>query len=258
MTFDINAYLGHFALRQLRHNTAPGLLALMDRKGIDRALVSSAASITYKDAHAGNEELAREVEGNTDRLVPCAVLNPAYAGWERDLETCVGDMGMKALKLYPHWHNYKLGDACCDALVTAATEHGLPVLVPMRAVDGRQLGWLFEVQDVPPADLVGLVQRHPAGRFVVLEGLGIISSPLVTDRANLPQNYWVELSRMCVFMGGEIPRLVEELGPERLLLGTGMPFKYADPMLLKMDKLQADESVKARIRGGNAAALLGG
>lgn len=257
MVFDINAYLGNFSLRQLRHNTAPGLLALMDTKGIDRALVSSAASITYKDAHAGNEELAREVEGNTDRLVPCAVLNPVYAGWERDLETCVRDMGMKAVKLYPHWHNYRLDDPCCAALVTAATERGLPVLVPVRAVDGRQLSWLFDVQDVPLADVAGLVQRHPAARFVVLEGLGVVSSPLVTDRENLPRNYWVELSRMCVLMGGEIPRLVEELGPDRLLFGTGTPFKYVDPMLLKMDKLQADESVKARIRGGSAAKLLG-
>ena len=30
---DVNAYLGHFAFRQLRHNTADGLLALMDKKG---------------------------------------------------------------------------------------------------------------------------------------------------------------------------------------------------------------------------------
>ncbi len=28
---DVNAYLGHFAFRQLRHNTASGLLDLMPR-----------------------------------------------------------------------------------------------------------------------------------------------------------------------------------------------------------------------------------
>ena len=58
MIIDINAYLGHFAFRQLRHNTADGLLALMDRKGIDRAVVSSAAAITYRNAQSGNEEVA--------------------------------------------------------------------------------------------------------------------------------------------------------------------------------------------------------
>jgi hypothetical protein len=29
---DVNAYLGHFAFRQLRHNNADGLLRLMDRR----------------------------------------------------------------------------------------------------------------------------------------------------------------------------------------------------------------------------------
>ena len=55
---DVNAYLGHFAFRQLRNNTAEGLLRLMDRKRIERAAVSSAASITYRNAHSGNEEIA--------------------------------------------------------------------------------------------------------------------------------------------------------------------------------------------------------
>ena len=37
MIIDTNAYLGFFAFRQIRHNTAPELLRLMDAKGIDRA-----------------------------------------------------------------------------------------------------------------------------------------------------------------------------------------------------------------------------
>jgi hypothetical protein len=30
MTIDVNAYLGHFAFQQLRHNTPDALLRLMD------------------------------------------------------------------------------------------------------------------------------------------------------------------------------------------------------------------------------------
>jgi hypothetical protein len=37
MLIDVNAYLGHFAFRQLRHNDPDGLLRLMDAKGIDKA-----------------------------------------------------------------------------------------------------------------------------------------------------------------------------------------------------------------------------
>ena len=36
MTVDVNAYLGHYAFRRLRHNTPDALLRLMDSKGIPR------------------------------------------------------------------------------------------------------------------------------------------------------------------------------------------------------------------------------
>jgi predicted nucleic acid-binding protein len=49
MIVDTNAYLGFFALRQLRHNTAAALLRLMDEKRIDKAMVSSASAITYRN-----------------------------------------------------------------------------------------------------------------------------------------------------------------------------------------------------------------
>ena len=256
MLFDINAHLGPFALRELRHTTAEDLLSFMDRHGIGRALVSSAAAIAYKDCHSGNEQLAREAAG-APRLIPCAVLNPAYAGWEKDLERCAGPLGMRALKLYPAWHNYTLRDPRCDALVAAATDLGLPVIVPVRAVDGRQLSWLFEVPDVSPTDFAALIQRHPQGRFVLTEGIGLAGSPLVTDHANLPANYWIEMSRMSLYLGGDIPRLLETLGPERTLFGTGMPFKYPGPALLKLEKLQASDEAKRLIAGANALNLLG-
>ena len=41
MIIDVNAYLGPFAFRRLRHNTAESLLKLMDARKIDRAVVST-------------------------------------------------------------------------------------------------------------------------------------------------------------------------------------------------------------------------
>jgi hypothetical protein len=77
---DVNAYLGHFAFRRLRHNNAADLLALMDRAGTDRAVVSSAAAIAYRNPQPGNEDVAADIREHKDRLTGYAVLNPAYAG----------------------------------------------------------------------------------------------------------------------------------------------------------------------------------
>ena len=67
MIIDVNAYLGPFAFRSLRHNTAAGLLALMDRAGIGRAVVSSAAAITYRNPQPGNEEVAAQIRSHQNR-----------------------------------------------------------------------------------------------------------------------------------------------------------------------------------------------
>jgi predicted TIM-barrel fold metal-dependent hydrolase len=46
------------------------------------------------------------------------------------------------------------------------------------------------------------------------------------------------------------------LGAEGIVLGTGMPFHYPDPALVKIEVLDASPGEKERIRRANAAALL--
>ena len=88
MIIDVHCHLGHWPFRPLRHNTAAGLVERMDRFGIDRAVVASANAIFYRDAQAGNEELAQNAAAFGERFILLATVNPKYAGWERDLDRC--------------------------------------------------------------------------------------------------------------------------------------------------------------------------
>jgi predicted TIM-barrel fold metal-dependent hydrolase len=256
MIIDINAYLGHFAFRALRHNTASGLLGLMDSKKIDKAVVSSAGAITYRNTQVGNEEVAAEVGRHRDRLIPFAVINPSYAGWRDDLETCHEVLGMRGLRLYPGWHRYSLSDPCCLDLVHAATERRMVVSVPVRGEDVRQRSWLVDVPEVPLAELAALVSACPKARFVFLNGLQFVNSPLGRKGGDLPANYLIEISRMESVLADEIKQLVANLGAERLVFGTGMPFHYPDPALLKMEVLAATEAEKEKLFWRNAARWL--
>ena len=251
MIIDINAYLGHFAFRPLRHHTASALLRLMDAKKIDKAVVSSASAITYRNAQAGNEEVAAEVEGHRDRLIPFAVINPSYAGWRDDLKACHETFGMRGLRLYPKWHNYSLSDDSCLDLIDAATELGWIVSIPIRVEDVRQRSWLVDVPEVPLAEIASLVASRPRARFVLLNGLGYVNSPLGRKGSDLPANYLIELSRMDSLLANEIGQLIANLGADRVVFGTGMPFQVPDSALLKMEVLAADEGDKGRIYGGN-------
>ena len=256
MIIDTNAYLGSFAFRQLRQNTPDQLLKLMDAKGIDKAMVSNPMAITYKNTQPANDELAAAVRGHTDRLIPQAVINPFYAGWEDDLEICCDDFGMRGVRLYPKWHNYALADECCGKLISAATERSMVISIPVRATDSRQRSWLIDVPDVPLAEIVELVKAHPEGRFMILNGLGFTGSPLGKKDGQLPDNYCMEISRMSATLGNELGQLVSNFDGGRVIFGTGMPMKYADVAFLKLEVLDAPQEALEKVRWKNAVAML--
>lgn len=253
---DVSAYLGHFAYRQLRHNTGAGLVAYMDRFGIQRAVVGSAAAITYRNPQSGNEEVAAEVEAHRARLIPFAVLSPAYAGWQDDLKICHEQFGMKGVRLYPKWHNYKLPDARCRALVDAAAERNMVISIPVRVEDRRQQGWLVDIPDVDLTEIAGLVRACPKARFIVANASGIAGSALARGN-DVPANFAVDISRVGVEFGNELGRLLKILGEDRVLLGTAMPFQYAGIAFAKLDMLGASEALREKICSQNAARWLG-
>lgn len=257
MLIDVNAYIGHWPFRELRHNTASALVRLMDRKAIDKACVSNASAVLYKNPQTANEELARQARRHRDRLVPFAVINPTYADWEHDLARCVEKHDCRGLRLYPGYHNYELTDSCCAELVSAATGRGLLVSIPIRAIDRRQRHWLVDVPDVPLDAVVDLVRRHPKARLILLNGIGYLGSALGKPGNGLPSNYFVEISRLSALVRSEIRQLVDVLGADRLVFGTGMCLKYPDPPLVKLEVLDATRAEKERIRWRNAAKLLG-
>ncbi len=255
MIVDTNAYLGPYAFRQLRHNTPAGLLSLMDAKGIGRAWVSSAAAIAYRNVQPANEELGRAVRQFRDRLVPLAVINPFYSGWRDDLAACVEQFGMKGLRLYPRWHNYRLTDGCCLDAIDAATALGLFVTLPLRVEDYRQRSWLVDVKDLTPADVEPLIRARPHARFVLLNGSGYTASALGRRDGDLPANYWIEISRLSALMANEIGALIGALGAGRVVFGTGMPFNAPDPALVKIEALRLSRGDADLILGRNASRI---
>jgi predicted TIM-barrel fold metal-dependent hydrolase len=198
-----------------------------------------------------------EVKRHRDRLIPFAVINPFYVGWPDDLKTCHEEFGMGGLRLYPKWHHYSLSDRCCLDLVNAAAERGMVISIPLRAEDQRQRSWLVDVPDVPLEEIVSLVKACPQAQFILVNGLGFVHSPLGRQDNGLPSNYFIEVSRLSAVLANEIGQLIANLGAERVVFGTGMPFNYPDPALVKLEVLEASEEDKEKIRWRNAATLLG-
>ena len=181
MIIDVNAWVGHWPFRQLRHNTVQGLLRLMDRSGIDRAVVASVHGVFYRNAHSANEELAKQVLRHRDRLIPFATLNPTYAEWGEDLRRCAEDLELCGIRLVPQYHGYDLdSDASLD-LLDAVSDLGWCVQVPMRIVDRRQRHPWDMADDLKPAMFRRFLNLRPHIRWMILNGAGFTGRILPPD-----------------------------------------------------------------------------
>ena len=253
---DSNAWLGHYPFRAVPHNTPDGLLRLMDRHGIERAVVSSLHSVFYADAHSGNAELAQWVRPHRDRLIPCATLNPMFPGFDRDLQQCHEQWGMLGLRLFPAHHRCSLSSPQCLELVRAATLRKMHVAIPTRLEDRRQQHWMDATPEVRLTEIAALCRACPEANLLVLEAIGVEDSAFVQDPALRDVRVSFEFSRMATVLQRTIPTLLERLGPRRLIFGTGAPLKIPGPAVLKLQLLDAPAEVKAQLAGGNMQRLL--
>lgn len=252
MLIDVNTYIGHWPFRQLRHNTADALVRRMDERGIDMAVVASIDGILYKNVHPANESLSAQVQPFRDRLIPFATLNPTYPGWQEDLRRCAEDLRLSGLRLYPHYHGYRLGDPEALTLIDAATALGWAIQVPMRVVDRRQRHKWDLAEDLAADEIYAALAQCPGACWMWLNSLGL-------DGARLPAEgpFLVEISRMTAVLQRNIQALIETAGTEHLAFGTGMPFKVPEPALLKLEVLDAPPYMRERIAWRNASEMLG-
>ncbi len=256
MIFDINASVGHYPFRALRARGAGEVVALMDRAGIDRALVPSLHALFYRDTHRGNEELWEEVQPWRDRLVPVATVNPKYVGWERDLEEAVGPWGARAVALAPEYHGYALGDEAGKAALARIEAAGIPLLLTQRFEDRRQRHAWDRAEDLSAGAVTAAARAYPKLRFILSNWAGLDGVRLA--EAGLRGRVLLDFARLQVVFREDVPRLIDALGVEALAFGSHLPFDYPGGSLVKLANLDfLPPADRARVAGGNALRFLG-
>jgi hypothetical protein len=254
MLFDINTAIGHWPFRQVPDQSACQLRALLTAKGMGGAATANTHGLFYLDCHDANVELAEAIADHADFFVGVATLNPMYAAWERDLPACRQELGLRALRLAPQYHGYRLDCPEALAIAKAASDLGMPVLVPHRVVDPRGRHWFDTEQTIELADIAALCEAAPEATVIVTEACFYANALLGEDGSVRYPNLYLELSRardgMC-----ELPA---EIAAERMVFGTGAPFKCVTPALLKLELApDLDEAARRRIGWENGRKLLG-
>lgn len=275
MLIDINSYAGHWPFKQLQYTTCAARLERMNRFGIDISVISSLNGIFYKNTQSANEELSYELKSDrkfNGRFIQFAVINPIYAAWRDDLETCVEKMGMKGVRVYPQYHDYSITDPAFIELVKEAKDRGLPVAIDIRMVDSRQRSWMdipiFEPKEEKYdiitkewnlVNIIPIIKEVPDAKYIIVNlanGLDLSSEDL--DLIKLA-NVLFDTSGRSLREENRLSELLKKFGNEKFAFGSHSPVLDQLTGLLRiemMNQSEADEPVKELLRSGNARKML--
>ena len=264
MIIDMNALIGRWPFQPLGCEGPDDVLELMDRAGIDQAVITSLNSVFYYDAGIGNHEVGAACQAHPDRFIPFAIINPNLPRWREHLKECVESYGVKGIKLHPDFHKYSLvpsgrSSQAPAELMAEARHLDLPVYLQTSLLDMRHYpGYCFNWQ-VPVEEVAAALEAYPDNTFVIGGGrwFGGVANDLVkrSERAGV-SNFSIAVDGLGGPYDG-VGDLMGRVGVERLLLSTRSPVLYAEAAIDMVQQSFISEQDQGKILGGNAARLLG-
>lgn len=248
--FDANCMLGRRSIHTPLSipTTAPELLAEMDRLGIGEALVYHGMAL---DGHPweGNQRLMEEIRRHP-RLHPCWVLLPTTGEMPppAELVARMRAEGVRAARVCPTRHRYFLTQANAGDLLQALEAARVPLLV-----DFGITRWSEELTDWRSLD--DLCARYPRLPFILV-GEGMAAPRRLFPLWSRHPNLYLETSYYQVHQG--LSDAARRTGAERVVFGTGMPYRAPGPplTLLRYDFLEEPDGTA--VGGGNLRRLLAG
>lgn len=226
--------------------TVSGLLALMDRTGIDTSVMQPVATKPGQVASINDWSALHA----SDRLVPFGAMHPALEDPAAEIAR-MADLGLRGFKMHPEYQDFAPDERRMDPIYDAALERGMTILFHA----GIDIG--LPTLRGTPASFAAVLDRRPGLRLVLAHmgafrmweevAASLAGRDVYFDTAytlgHLPDDDFVALARAH--------------GAERVLFGSDGP--WADPAD-ELDRLRAlpftPEELDG-ILGGNAERLLG-
>lgn len=248
MIIDCHAYIGRWPYWPVPDSSAEEIASLAARAGIGRAVVTSTRGlfVSWPD---GNREAQAAAEAHRDRLVAFAVAGPPELSHRLEAHHLPLDASVRGVRLFPQFHTYHLlYEPFVDALCEQAASLEIPVQLPLRVL----MNWGMPMLD--PGWIAAIVGRHPKTPWI-LTGLNYFHE-LRIGLALMRRHASVHLETSCIQGFEAIRKIVEQVGSDRLLFGSGLPFQNAAAGLAKLTHARISDAAREAVLGGNARRLL--
>jgi amidohydrolase family protein len=255
MRIDVSAWLGAYPWRRVPGTSPEAVLAAMDRVAIDQAWVTHLPSLFWRDPTEGNAWL-QDIGKRERRLRPVPCVHPGLSGWE-DVLSEAASGGSPAVRCDPHFLGLAATGDEMRVLAAACGATKLPLLMAVRLEDGRQRHPNDVVLELAAASVRALLRSDGDVRLVITHA----------DRAFIEEVHWgstpSEQARIwwdLAWVWGppedHLAHLLQTVGVERFVFGTGQPLRLPENAVAKLDLLDLPREQRAQIESGNAQQLV--
>lgn len=224
---DTNVSLFRWPFRRLPLDETAALVAKLRSLGVSRAWAGSFEAIWHRDIASANERLADDCAKHT-LLEPIGSINPTLPGWVTDLDRCAEAHNMRAVRIHPNYHGYKLDDDLFAELLMRATDRGMFVQIAAAIEDTRTQPTIMQVPDVDLAPLARVMGKVSGARVQVLN---YRPNPKVVRLLRETAGVCFDTARVDGTDG--VPKLVNSLPPGRVLFGSHAPFLIPEAALIR-------------------------
>ncbi len=216
---DAHAHLGPTALFFVPDNDDASMVAVMDRCGVARALISSHLAVQV-DAARGNELTAQAVSRFPGRLSGYLVVNPWQAP-DDELARWADDERFVGIKLHPDLHRCRLSHPRYRVVWEFAESVGCPVLT--HTWYGSEFDGIDEARTV--------VDAHPG--VTLIAGHSWVKREGFDDAVAVARDFPQIILELCGSFNHRrvIEQLVAEVGADRVAYGSDFPFIDCRPAL---------------------------
>ena len=249
-TFDANTWIGRWPFAFLEVHTARSLAAELRRHGIDRALVSPIDAVFAPEPGPANCELLRATRG-VETLMPVPVINPAMPNWREELDVVTLDSRVRAVRLLPAYHNYRLSHRAVDRFADELVPRKLRLIVQVRLIDERHEYHSLTIKPVPVAEVSAFVVRHPQLRVLAS---GLLRSEILSL---LPKHPGLLADLSFAEWHDTLRHLLAKISVRQLAFASHTPFLITAAARAKLDTSGIAEKKRATVGFGSLERFVG-
>ena len=230
--------------------TVRSLLAEMGRSGVDRAVILNIATNAKQQTNVNNFAIA--TKNTYPRLYTLGSIHQDSENIESEAKR-LKDAGIRGIKIHPDYISTFIDAPKMDRVYAACVANDLFV--------ASHSGWDFVSPDVihcTPERIVNVLDRFPTLRFVAVH-MGANTLWDDTERLLIGRkNLWIDTSLASPFKldKKQAERMLLGHDPDHILFGSDFPWFSEKDSLDYLDSLNIPKSLKKKIRGENALALM--